>query len=236
MRSRCQQMCRGPVRGEQWKPAGAAPSPPGVRGGWGVLSPGGSTGLGSTLCLSAPGLSQGPPSPARLALVQPPTVFQNQPPPPAAQPLQLVKPGGADTGDSGRRAALPGQRVRRRRGRPGKGLGLLHRRPEVRVSKMPVGMTKLELAGRSSALSLGPLTREEKALKTGMGRERAILGPHEGTSCSWVVVKHQETNLCQTPSLSLLPSQTQRSSLSPPRIIRRWYSCAAINQSCFPAR
>lgn len=146
----------------------------------------------------------------------------------AAQPLQLVKPGGADTGDSGHRAW---------RGQPGKGLRLLHRRPEVRVSKMPVGMTKLELAGRSSALSLGPLTREEKALKTGMGRERAILDPHEGTSCSWVVVKHQETNLCQThSSLSLLPSQTQRSSLSPPRIIRMWYSCAAINQSCFPVR
>ena len=176
------------------------------RGGWGVLSPGGSTGLGSTLSLGAPGLAQGP---------HPPPASPWSSPRLSSRIKHGGSPAAAAGGARGRGhrglgppgAALPGLRVRRRRGRPGKGLGPLHRRPEVRVSKMPVGMTTLELAGWSSALSLGPLTREEKALKTGMGRERAILGPHEGTSCSWVVVKHQETNLCQThSSLSLLPT------------------------------
>ena len=107
---------------------------------------------------TTPRCSLGVPGHPRLLPASPwpsPTpVFQNQ----ALQPSQPAAAGQLHgRGHGGIQllgSALPGWRGRRRRGPPGKDLHLLRRCPGVRSPRTSVKMTKLELAGWSSAVSL----------------------------------------------------------------------------------
>lgn len=116
-----------------------------------------------------------------------------------------------------------------------------HRRPERERDLFKMHSKLMTKAG-TSRLVFSPSSRASyprgKNMQIGDGQGKRHFKVPRRTSSSRAVTEHWGTiNLPRThSSFSLLPSQTQQSSLSPRRIIMKWYSYAAISQSCFPAR